>query len=377
MVYPTIRLVFDRKKKASPTTPGMIEIIVCHERRRKYFSTGIAVLPSQWSEDGKIVGRADAFILNSHLEAAVRPIRDAVARIISRGEQFSISTFDTSLRRSKTDGSFIAYAEQKITERKDIRDSTRKTQMKLVKALREFKLIHTFSDLTKQNIRLFDNWLHGRYVNQCTIHSYHKYLKRYINMALEEDLITDSPYKGIKIDRGSAGERRFLSPSELEAVKAMNIDDSSVMKARDVFLFQCYTGLAYTDLANTDFKGIEPKDGKYILNARRQKTGTPYYIVLLSPAVQILERYRFRLPIISNQKYNMLLKAVAAHSGLKFNLTSHCGRHTYATLCLNNGIPLETLKEMMGHADIQTTAIYAKMLKGTIENAFSSLEGKF
>ena len=88
----------------------------------------------------------------------------------------------------------------------------------------------------------------------------------------------------------------------------------------------------------------------------------------------ILEKYGYELPKISNQKYNAALKAVAAGAGIKFSLTSHCGRHTFATYCLNHGVSIETLAPMMGHSDIKTTQIYARMVNKTIESAFEGLE---
>ena len=106
----------------------------------------------------------------------------------------------------------------------------------------------------------------------------------------------------------------------------------------------------------------------------RQKTGEEFYIVLLPKAIHILKRYDYRLPLISNQQYNMRLKIVADAAALDKQLTSHMGRHTYATICLNSGIKIEVLAKMMGHSDIKTTQIYARMINTTVENAYDVLE---
>ena len=141
-----------------------------------------------------------------------------------------------------------------------------------------------------------------------------------------------------------------------------------------MFLFQCYTGLAYSDMRKFDFRDVQQRGKRLVLHDVRKKTGEDFYIVLLPPAIEILNKYDFRLPLMSNEQYNMRLKLVAESAGIEKNLTSHMGRHTFATLSLNSGIKIEVLAQMMGHADIRTTQIYAKMINCTVEEAYSVLE---
>lgn len=377
MIFPTVKVVYNRRKTATATRAASIEIDVSYRSRHRYVSTGISVLPSEWSEAGcMVVNNANSYFMNFEIAKKLTEVKEHINLIMVRGEEFTLSALKYEGKRAKVNGSFIEYIENKIDERRDIRDSTRKTQRKIVTKLRSFGYIEQFSDISYKRLKEFDNWLHASYDNQATIHSYHKFLKIYINMAIADGLLKENPYKTMKISRGGGGARRFLNDAELKAVAAVNVEDRSVMRARDLFLFQCYTGLAYSDLMLYDFTKIERQGDKYILNKRRQKTGVGYYVVLLPPAVEILERYKFKLPTISNQKYNDRLKSVAAFAGLKFNLTSHCGRHTFATWCLNNGVPLDTLRTMLGHTDPRTTALYAKMLNKTVESAFEMLETK-
>lgn len=375
MNFPKLRLYYNRKKTATKTIPAVIEIEIYHRRQRKYFSTGVTVLPHQW-RDGRVVDHPQAFALNRRIEEAKAPVEMAFNVMAASGESFSFAALESYLKGRNPNGSFPDYVRRMIEERADIRDSTRKTQRRLNPVLKEFGFIQTFSDITRAKIKRFDNWLHSRYDNQATIYFYHKTMKTYINMAIVEGYITNNPYLGMKLKRGETKERRYLRQEELDLLAALDIADRAVMNARDLFLFQCYTGLAFSDMALYDFTVLEQRDGKYILHKRRHKTGVLYHVVLLPPALEILKRHNFKLPIISNQKYNQALKAVAAHTGLRFNLTSHCGRHTYATWCLNNGVDIGTLKTMMGHSDTKTTEIYAKMLNRTVEAAFERLERK-
>ncbi len=222
----------------------------------------------------------------------------------------------------------------------------------------------------------YDEWLHRQPYVQTTIHSYHKYLKIYIHDAMRHELLSEDPYVSVKIERGKSATRKYLDEGELEKIRKALIPHASLSQVRDLFVFQCFTGLAYADLANFDFTKVVERDGRYIVHDTRKKSDEDFYIVLLSPAVEILKRYDYVLPVITNQQYNLRLKAVADYAGLEKNLTSHMARHTFAGICINNGTRIETLAQMMGHTDIKTTQIYAKIFNKTVESAFDELEKK-
>lgn len=375
MKLPILRKIYDRRKRAKDGKPGKVEIEVYLNNKRKYISTGVSVLPEEW-DGNEVCNRADAFALNRSIERQMEPIREAIGRMAASGEAFSLGALGVQMQRKRLTGSFIDYVEDKILHRKDIAESTRRAQMKIVAALREYKGISQFSDVTLRNVKGFDQWLHGKYTNQCTVHGYHKTLKTYVNAAILDGLLGESPYSNLKIKRGQPQRRRYLEMSELRKIESFQTEVGYINRARDLFLFQCYTGLAYSDMETFDFRKVEKRDGKYILYNQRRKTGVEYYVVLLQPVVDILKKYDFKLPIISNAKYNQALKYVAAIAGLNFNLTSHCGRHTFATWALNQGVRLANLKTMLGHSDTKTTEIYAKILKKTVEDDFAMLDRK-
>lgn len=376
MIYPLIVFVFDRKKRASDSKTGIIEVRVTMDRRQKYISTGVSVLPSQWDKEKHIVNHPEASFLNLKIDSYINMVKTYVTGLIAKQKPFSFSEFEAFLERKNLKDSFFDYADRRIEERKDIRDSTRRTQKKLITVLESFGRIQTFSDLTRANIMAFDDWLHEKKISQSTVHSYHKFLKVYIRDALRNGLIEKDPYVGFKVDRGQTSKRRYLTEEEIDKIRKSNIPSESIDKVRDMFLFQCYTGLSYSDMATFDFSAVEERNGWHVVTGRRQKTGEDYYTVLLEPAMDILRKYDFKLPVMTNQQYNLRLKVLASMADLKKDLTSHMGRHSFAVSALNSGIPIEVVAKMMGHSDIATTQIYAKIVDKTVESAFSLLDKK-
>lgn len=158
-------------------------------------------------------------------------------------------------------------------------------------------------------------------------------------------------------------------------VKDAQIDSETICRVRDLFIFQAYTGISYADLAKFNFKrDVQKRGNKYVILDIRLKTEENYFIVLLSPAMEILKKYDYVLPIISNQQYNLRLKIVADYAGLDRNLTVHMSRHTFATMCLNNGVKMENVSKMLGHTNVRTTQQYAKVLNAEVEKDFEMLE---
>ncbi|WP_294629857.1 hypothetical protein [uncultured Bacteroides sp.] len=137
-------------------------------------------------------------------------------------------------------------------------------------------------------------------------------MKRYLHEAMKFGLLDTDPYTGLHFERGKFEKRKYLTEEELKTIHSCKINVPAIDRVRDLFLFQCYTGLAYSDFKKFDFeKDVEEKNGKYIVSDRRKKTNKDYKIVLLTPAIEILKKYDYKLPVISNQKYNVSLKVVA------------------------------------------------------------------
>lgn len=374
MKYPSIRFVFDRKHQATKTKTGLVQIEVTSERKRKWISTGVKLYADQWDERRMVINSPDILPLNKKLTEQRQRIQDWVFDLQKRNEEFEFDKLDRFLAVRLVSDNFIEYVERRVEERTDIREATRKSQRKLVNSLKAFKRITYFTDLTKKNIVAYDAWLHEKDYMQTTIHSYHKYMKVYINDAIRAEIIDSNPYEGIKIDRGRSKGRKYLTDDEVKAIANAEITTEGLDRVRDLFLFQCYTGFAYAELTNFDFTKVIERNGRYVVHDTRQKTDEPFYIVLLSPAVEILKKYDFKLPLLTNQQYNLQLKVVASFAKLNKTITSHMGRHTFAVFALNHGAKIENLAKMMGHTDIKTTQIYAQVLNSEVDKEFDRLE---
>lgn len=373
--YPTIRVVCGRRCSSVDNSISPVELEIYYKRKRKWISTGIKAKKENWYETKWIIGRSDAFDANMVINNLYSQVSTFIQKLMIEKKAFSWSSLNLILENRGNSKSFLFFVKNRVQERKDIKESTRRNHKKFAVALAEFGRIVSFEDINIANIKQYDKWLRGRKsYTQSTIASYHKYLKIYINEAVRLDLIDKNPYGSLKIDNGKPGVRKYLTMDELSRVQNCRISNQSIDKVRDMFIFQCYTGLAYSDLKRFDFHSVEKKGNRYILHDIRRKTEEDYYIVLLPPALDILKRYNYSLPIMSLEQYNMRLKLVAEYAGIQKNLTSHMGRHTFATISLNSGIKIEVLAQMLGHADIRTTQIYAKMVNSTVEEAYGVLE---
>ncbi|MDE7421725.1 MAG: site-specific integrase, partial [Muribaculaceae bacterium] len=188
--------------------------------------------------------------------------------------------------------------------------------------------------------------------------------------------------------RRTKAERTFLTEPELKSMMALDLKAfPRIESVRDTFVFCCFTGLAFIDvqtLRRTDIS--TDSDGRMWIRKTREKTDELSIIPLLDVPKSIMDKYENHptvlakgvvLPVMSNQKVNAYLKELADLAKISKHLTSHIARHTFATMSLNNHVPLETISKMLGHSDIKTTQIYAKMMDKTISEDMEVMRTKF
>lgn len=393
MKIPSIQFVFDRKKTATKTRKGIIEMRITYLRKRKYMTTGIRCFPSQWSQSREcVINSTDAVRCNQVLLEMKRKAMKAVADMVDNGI-IDIFAIPNIIRQpSDTGMSFIRYIQERSAKR-NVSEDTRKHYRSFLSILTNFGKIVSFSDITEKAIRDFDEWLHSytwkmrdRYgrmaehrYSQSTISGIHKRMKIFIGDAVVDGLLKENPYQSrrIRIDRGGTRIDRYLTTEEFERIKTAKMPTGAVAEARDLFVFQCLTGLAYSDLMEFDFSKVHLDGAFKVYSATRKKTGVEFTFVLVPEAVEILERYGHQLPTISNQKYNIKLKIVADAAGVDTELTSHVGRRTAGYIWLNGGIPIEVVAKCLGHTSVRTTEkAYARILDKTIIAAFTDFVNK-
>ncbi|RMG73342.1 MAG: site-specific integrase, partial [Bacteroidetes bacterium] len=233
----------------------------------------------------------------------------------------------------------------------------------------------------------FDYYL--RTERQCNNNTTVKYLRnlhKIILQALRQGWITQDPfihYQG----RKKTVDRPYLDQAELDALTEKTFPIPRLAQIRDIFLFACYTGLAYIDVAQLTPEHLSRHvDGSWWIRTQRQKTKTPSLIPVLPQAQTLIDRYRDHpealaqgtlLPVKSNQKTNAYLKEIADLCGITKKLTFHVARHTFATtVTLSNGVPIETVSAMLGHRSIQTTQHYARIVQRKAGEDMKALEEK-
>jgi integrase len=163
----------------------------------------------------------------------------------------------------------------------------------------------------------------------------------------------------------------------MHAIEELELPKGTLLEqVRDLFTFQMYTGLAYSDSQAFDFSRYRMVDGKWINTSERVKTGVPYVSSLLPPAIRVLERYGWQVPKIDNADYNHLLKAIGAMAGIHTKLHTHLARHTFATYMLRQGVKVENLQRMLGHKNIRQTMRYAKVLAESVHEDYAMVAEK-
>ncbi|MDR0506487.1 MAG: site-specific integrase, partial [Dysgonamonadaceae bacterium] len=203
-----------------------------------------------------------------------------------------------------------------------------------------------------------------------------KILKKLMRIALENDLIKKSPFVGYKFKYHETNPD-FLTMEEIQRIASKKITIRCIEQVRDVFIFQCFTGLAFGDVAQLSCEHlVKGQNGDVWIRKTRQKTKNMCHIPLLPFAIELIEKYREHpvclktgklFPVISNQKMNTYLKEIADICRIEKKMTTHSARHSYATsVCLANGVSMENVAKMLGHASTNVTKHYAKVLDSSI-----------
>lgn len=209
-----------------------------------------------------------------------------------------------------------------------------------------------------------------------TVIRYMKTIKKIINLSIANDWITKNPFANIRFHEQEV-HKEFLTKEELEILQVKEFDLPRLDLVRDVFLVQCFTGLAFIDVSELRPEHIVPdNEGNMWIRKARTKTKVMCNIPLLDIPLQIIEKYKEHplcqkkgvlLPVLCNQKMNSYLKEISDFCGIKKNLTTHTGRHTFSTVvALANNVSLENVAKMLGHTSTKMTQRYAKVLDQSI-----------
>lgn len=358
---------------------------------RVEFATQRTAPSGKWEmQNGKVKGAGDEIkSLNAHLESFRNNIYNHYLELIDQHLPVNATSLKNLVsgidENKKTVLALFSEHNQKVKERigKEFATATYNrfvtTQKHFTQFLKyRYKLDDiAFCQLDMQLLNDFDYFL--KTTRKCCHNSALKYIKLFkkiVRLALATDHLDKDPFLNFRSHFESV-ERDFLLWDELKALEEKDFTVQRLDLVRDIFVFSCYTGLAYIDLAKlspTDI--IKDQDGELWISILRTKTKVRSQIMLLPKALEILAKYKDYpvnenkqklLPAFSNQKMNAYLKEIADLCKIRKHLTFHSARHTFATtVTLSNGVPIETVSSMLGHRSIRTTQIYSRILKEKI-----------
>lgn len=375
-----VEVVFDRRKNSEKMGYGFLEVQVYLGRAtRKYIMIG------KYSSD-----EWQAVAASPETKALVNKCKKIIAAMDVLDEERTYENFmlhftgedkkpkmeekeQESNEQDNSKKNFIDYMETVLAS-EQLRHGTYKHKKCLIAAVRAFGKLNTYGDLTSRNIIAFDKWLHDGTRSDVTCYDYHKRLHKWVRQLFQMGEIKKDPYDSVTIKRGKCKEREPLTETELKLMRSYKFE-GKLARVRDLFIFAAYTGLSFCDTQNFDFESMTKKEGDlYYIDGSRIKTETKFFTPILSPAMKVLEKYEYQLPKISNQKANDDLHVIQMELHIRQKLTFHVARHSFATMALAHDIPIENVARMLGHQDIKTTQIYAKILRSTIERHATMLQ---
>ena len=393
----TATIVFDHRGRTKAGKEGPLELRITHARKPYYINTGIKVLGREF-RDGQIINRSDADVLQAQLELITLRYKEAVLECIKKGTPINVAeirrqAYNINITRESS-ASMLDWLTKQVPKL-NISAGTRRRYDVLLRRLEQFDKLKSWDDLTVENLYEFDAWLHQitkaqsngdkqakdepQKIGDSAVYNYHRTLKSLLNRAVKMNIIASNPYERLKgeFSRGVKESIEYLTEEEIAAVESLHpMKGTQVAMARDLFVFQLYTGLSYSDAQAFDIAEYKKINGRWINTGERIKTGVPYVSQLLPQAVEVLERYNWQVPQINNMQYNASLKDIQKALGIRTRLHSHLARHTFATRMLAMGVKIENVSRMLGHSNITMTQRYAKVLAESVHEDFDMIAKK-
>ncbi|SDS97506.1 Site-specific recombinase XerD [Mucilaginibacter mallensis] len=400
----TLSLLFYLKRSKitdAGTVPVYLRITVDGERIE--ISSKRYVNPDKWNASGqKLNGSGEEVkTLNAYLRNLEHQVYEA-QRIMS-DKKLPISTlnlknFLTKKEEVSTNRMLIPIFEQHNSQvqallGKEYAKGTfdrYETSLKHTKDFLQWKYKVTDIAITQidhEFIMAFDFYFRSE--RNCNNNSTVKYLKNFkkiILICIANGWLDKDPFSKYK-PKVKEVKREYLNVEELTIMQAKRFVSDRISQVRDIFLFSCYTGLAYADVKKLKrSEVVVGLDGEKWIFTSRQKTDTASRIPLLPQAIQLIAKYDSHpqcvddgllLPVLSNQKMNSYLKEIADACSISKELTYHIARHTFATtVTLANGVSIESVSKMLGHTNIKTTQHYAKILDSKVSADMNQLKKK-
>ena len=367
----------------------------------KEISTGRQCDPDRWNvNSGRSNGtKEDVKSLNAYLDTLQTKVYEVRRQLLEKNERITAEGLRNTLKGTNGTARMLMNIFQQHNDDvksligKDFSPGTLeryKTSFEHTRSFIEWKYGVSDMDIKKLDyefVSQYEFWLKS--VRNCNHNTSIKYISNFrkiVNRCIRNGWLDKDPFVGFRMTKREVIPE-FLTEHELNKIATKKFSFERLEHIRDVFLFCCYTGLAFADIEKLKPSEIRIGiDGNKWIFTNRQKTDTLSRVPLLPVAIDILEKYQDHpacansnkvLPVISNQKYNEYLKEIAGICGINKKMTTHTARHTFATtVTLCNGVPMESVSKMLGHKNLKTTQHYAKVLDKKLSDDMSILRNK-
>lgn len=382
----TISVVFDHRARTKKSSEGPVEIRISVVRKSYYIQTGVMVLHDEFV-GGTVVDREDSDELNERIRILCKKVNAVINEYLAKDMPLDMVAIRRRVFSGDVQRSGHAMIDWIAAQLPLLghREGTMRHYQTLVLRLQQYEQLANWQDLNVENLYKWDAWLHqlrgwnGKTISDGGVYNYHKCMKAMVQRAVRMGVIAANPYDRLRgvFRRGDKETVEYLTEDEMQRIASLElVPGSQLDKARDLFVFQMWTGLAYSDAQNFDVRRYKLEDGVLTYVGERIKTGVNYVSCLLPPAVAILEKYGMQTPKIDNADYNHLLKGIGIAAGIHTPLHSHMARHSFATYMLNNDVSLDSVSVMLGHTNTVQTRRYAKTLAKTVKDDFDKIAEK-
>jgi len=370
-------------KNAEGQSPIVLRISFRGERRDVF--TGLYCLKTNWNPGEHRVskGEKNADQINQNLLLIQRKVANSFDELRFQAADFTLSELVDKIKGKENRPllliEFLEQGNQKMKRRvgAEILEVTYKKYERSLRYMKDFlEAEYRVKNLSLQKVntdmleQYFQFLCHKRKIAHNTACKYLVCIKTVFLMAVRSGILKENPFTGLKINPKPV-IKQYLTGEEIDKIASLSLTDPDLDRKRDIFLFACYTGLAYCDIQQLNFMHIV-RDGEnsWYIRKPRQKTGQESIIPLLPAAIRILSKYSatgniadFHWRVSTNQKMNLGLKYIGKKAGIAKTIHMHLARHTFATtVTLANGVPIETVSKMLGHASIKQTQHYAKVI---------------
>lgn len=364
---PTIEF-YCRPSKIGRNGLAPVEMAVTINKVRKFFNTTMKVKPSDFNRKRRPKEIQD------YVELMRQRFNTIITEMLRNGQALTTETVRDYLRtggyKSYTVGDMVdgfLALKRKGVDSGDLRYGQYKKYLYTANVL--YKYVPKEKEITELTPALMQTIyadLKIRYKAETSC-GYMGRIKSFVRFAIDNGKLVTNPMQGIKIVKAKHNIH-YLTEAEINRINTMEIDNKSLSDIRDAFILQASTGLAYSDIYSLKASDIMVMDdGTHYICKQRNKTGTQYTSVVLPMGVEVLKKHNYQLHIISNQKYNMMLRAIQILAGIETRMTTHLARKTYATTLINRGVRIEVVSKALGHKNVKITqAAYSQLLNNTV-----------